>query len=170
MLLFLCSGFNANSQEIPEPFKMNEAGFIEMSQVSAAEGMSQEEIYGIVRLWFAVNFKNSNEVLQADDKEKGILMGHTWQSFKDYQMWYGIKILIKEGSYKVDLSNFIIKGNEYGNFPAELAFYQHSVRKDGTVRKYPQQIRDELLNIQQAINQSLQKSVVMASSGSEEDW
>lgn len=92
------------------------SGTITYSEVVQVPGASQAELYIRAKEWFVINFRNPASVIQVDEKQDGVLIGKAWQdnsSFAmlswvtDSRLWYTVKITVKDGRYKYELSNFM---------------------------------------------------------------
>ncbi len=100
---------------------------ITYTEVVTVEG-SKDELYNRAEVWFATTFVDANEVLQIEDKEKGQLVGKGRMQFNPKGLMsqviagdisYIVKIFIKDGRYKYELTNFIHKSNSLTN-PSSL--------------------------------------------------
>ena len=92
--------------------------------------ITADELYNRARLWFAETYKDANSVLQISDKQAGELVGkgnmkHTPSSWVGTSgvagfISYTIKINVKDGRYKYQVSKFYHEGtrvaSSYGNF------------------------------------------------------
>jgi len=106
---------------------------IYFSEVVTTDGLSKDVLYQNSRVFFADVFKSSNNVIQLDDKENGILIGKGFSniyakaSVRDgiyiildftatVQMWFSIKIQFKDGRYKYEIYDVYFIGNsEYAD-------------------------------------------------------
>jgi hypothetical protein len=87
---------------------------ITYSAVVQEPGASQGELYARAKLWFAGAFKSAKDVVQADEKEAGVVQGTGWQdvyikvilSPTASKLWYTVKLAVKDGRYKYDISEF----------------------------------------------------------------
>ncbi len=71
--------------------------------------------------WFAENYKNSQNVIQFEDKEEGKIIGKgsfkynsnvfVYSNGTKGNISYTITIYVKDGRYKYEISNFIHEGN-----------------------------------------------------------
>lgn len=106
---------------------------VNYSEVVTVDSSSKKDVlYGKSKLWFANTFKSSNNVVQLDDKENGIILGKgtiiknevkgltnirkTWN--------FTIKIQVKDGKYKAEIYdiNYIweMPGNTIGQAPSYI--------------------------------------------------
>lgn len=77
--------------------------------------ISKSELFSRARNFMSESFSNSKLVLDVQDKESGELIGNGNYSFYskfagDAQVRFQIKILVKDGRYKYEFSEFIHKG------------------------------------------------------------
>lgn len=85
--------------------------------VKVDSNITKDELYKRARLWYADAFKNSKEVLQISDKESGELVGKALFSYySNYftgsgatigSVKYTIKIYVKNGRYKYEITDFV---------------------------------------------------------------
>jgi hypothetical protein len=112
----------------PLPFDPT-TGKLVYTEVVQVPGASQAELYARAKLWFASTFKSAKDVVQAEDKEAGIIQGTGFQEIIVMAMglpiherlWYTIKIAIKEGRYKYDITDFRVQNypSRYNLNPSE---------------------------------------------------
>ncbi len=96
------------------------------SEVVPVEGVSKEELYNRAKIWFTTSYNSANDVLQMDDKENGQIIGKAVITYNsslynasehfDGSINYTIKVLIKDGRYKYEISNFIHRAYGRGSF------------------------------------------------------
>jgi hypothetical protein len=93
------------------------------SKVIQADSLDKTSIYVALRAWFSEMYNSSNKVIQMDDKDAGIIIGkgttpysHGGLSYLCYEGWvnYTVKVQIRDGRYKAELSN-INHENKRGN-------------------------------------------------------
>jgi hypothetical protein len=82
---------------------------------------TKDQLYQRARRWFSENFKDSKEVLTIQDKESGELAGNGAMKFYSSTHWgsdgtkgyirYRISILVKDGKYKYEITDFVHEGN-----------------------------------------------------------
>lgn len=82
------------------------------------DSVNANELYLRAKLWLAEAYKNSKEVIQVDDKESGQIVGKgifvvdwqvTFYSFTKTNIHHVIKLQLKDGRYKYEISSFLIK-------------------------------------------------------------
>ena len=90
-------------------------GKVTYSGVVQMLGVSKDEIYKRVKLWFLDNYNSSKDVIQIDDKENGEVIGKgcfkaLWKArfytAQSVNVWKTIKIQIKDDRFKYEISNF----------------------------------------------------------------
>ena len=92
-------------------------GRILYSDVVQVPGASQTELYARAKLWFADTFASAKDVVQVADKEAGVIQGTAFQPITfevlGYhsleRLWYTVKIVLKDGRYKYDLTEFRVQ-------------------------------------------------------------
>jgi hypothetical protein len=101
-------------------------GKVTYSDVIQLQGVSKDEMYKRVKLWFNENDKSNKDVIQLEDKDNGEIIGKgsfraKW-NFRFYtvlsmNVWKTIKIQIKNDSLKYEISDF--RMNNYF-FPTQI--------------------------------------------------
>ena len=85
------------------------------AEVVPVENATQAELYARGKVWFAQNFKSAKDVIQADDKQAGILVGKGWQEVRvagamgtavPQKLNYTIRLALKDGRYRYELTDF----------------------------------------------------------------
>jgi hypothetical protein len=96
------------------------------TEVIQNDSVSQNELYNRAKLWFATAYNSANDVLQIDNKEEGQIIGKAVMKYNPIVISgseqtkgiikYTIKIFVKEGRYKYEITDFIhdAYGNQYG--------------------------------------------------------
>lgn len=111
LIILLCAE-SAHSQQL-----------LTFSKVIEVENMDKQSIYLSLRNWISTYYRDSKEVIQMDDRESGIIVGKAIFIFPvkrvaylayEGNIWYTIKLLTKDGRFKVEVSNFIHE-NDPGN-------------------------------------------------------
>ena len=94
--------------------------------VVQVDSVSKNELYNRLKLWFAIAYNSANDVLQIDNKEEGEIIGKAILKYNPNvlsgseqtkgSIKYTIKIFVKEGRYKYEITDFIHDpyGNQYG--------------------------------------------------------
>ena len=114
-VLVLCMLFLAVSIQAQEP--------LSFEKVIQADSIKKDAIYNGLKEWVGMSFKSAKNVIEMDDKEAGILLlrpvsdykmkGLTYLGFEGY-LKYTIKLNIKDGRFKVVITNFehsVLPGN-----------------------------------------------------------
>ena len=89
------------------------------TEVVQVLGASQAELYTRAKLWFASNFKSAKAVVQADEKEAGVVQGSAFQNISimalgmpsHIRLWYTVKMALKDGRYKYEITDFQVQEN-----------------------------------------------------------
>lgn len=96
------------------------------TDVIQVDSVTKDELYNRAKLWFATTYNSANDVLQIDDKAEGQIVGKAIVMYNPTilsasnqtkgPIKYTIKLFLKEGRYKYELSDFIHDpyGNQYG--------------------------------------------------------
>lgn len=99
---------------------------LEYSEVIQVDSASQNELYNRAKIWFATNYNSAVDVLQMDNKDEGQIIGKAVIKYEPTvfqgseqtkgSIKYTIKIYLKDGRYKYEISDFIHDpvGNQYG--------------------------------------------------------
>ena len=89
---------------------------LSFSKVIPAEGMNKNDLFVAMNEWFTEKYNSSNAVIQMSDKEAGIIIGKGATNYVDPRRSFAcysgiirhtIKVQVKDGRFKVDLSNFV---------------------------------------------------------------
>jgi hypothetical protein len=100
-----------------------------MEIVGVDSSLKTNELFNNAREWFAKTYISSNEVIQLEDKEQGVIIGkgiipvyykYMGNNTQDGYMNYTISVYLKDGRYKYELTDFshephLIGGNNYGS-------------------------------------------------------
>lgn len=93
------------------------------SEVIQADNLSKSDIYAALRGWVATSYNSAQDVIQMDDKDAGIIIcsalfeySYGKMQYKAYEgvIKYSLKLQIKDGRFKAEVSN-IIHQNNHGN-------------------------------------------------------
>lgn len=89
---------------------------IKFDKVIQAEGKNVSVLYPTIRAWVATTFNSAQDVLQMDDAQNGIIIckgvfdyrapGGVTFRYIDGWVHYTLKIQVRDGRYKVTMSNF----------------------------------------------------------------
>lgn len=166
----------ANGQSVDwSPLQFNDDGIIEMVEVVELPDKSSEEIYTQVKLWMASYYKSMEDVVQVDDQKSGIIKGRALMTFYsktlgkvfDYPTYYTIRIDIKDGKYRLSITDYIIK-SEYGDYGVEMQFTDKmALKKNGELRDFPIAAKNGILEHWESIKSDLEKKI---KEKSKDDW
>lgn len=145
-LLFslVCLPFLSIAQELPvDP----ETRKVTYSEVVAAEGLTQTDIYLQAHAWFAKTFNDANAVIQVQDKTQGLLIGKGMSEENINNVltpfWFTVKIEAKEGRYRYEITDiaamdypFAYNGFYHGKAPIESIAITNLKDKKGKPRKH----------------------------------
>ena len=114
-------------------------GELSFSKIIQVKGLSKKEIYERARYWFAKAYKNSKMVLQIDNFEQnGSLVGrgsykHEYKSYSGLTHYcvigyvdYLISILIKDGRFKIIITDFVHESTVNGQTGFGLLSYDYN--------------------------------------------
>ncbi len=136
--------------QVSNKFQKDESGNIVHSKVFDFESYPKDKLYSFVKVYFAEIFKSSNDVIQLDDKENGIILGKGITHFNvrsgkyDFKckMSFTLKVLVKDNKCKIDVYNIVYNDS----FPAEK-FYSKEVDERYSKAKEKQKIiMDDYVN------------------------
>ena len=86
------------------------------SKVIEVKDVDKTSIYISLRDWISTYYRDTQEVLQMDDKDAGIIIGKAIFLYSmnklayaayEGKIWYSIKLQVKDGRFKVEMLNFI---------------------------------------------------------------
>jgi hypothetical protein len=98
------------------PLKDGKVTYTEVVKVDTL--LNKDEIYKRVKRWFVDTYKSGKDVIQLDDKDNGEVIGKgnfsvLWQinfmGGMNINIWETIKINIKDGRYKYEITDFRAK-------------------------------------------------------------
>ena len=114
-LFSLCMLFLVATIQAQEP--------LSFEKVIQADSIKKDAIYNGLKEWVGMNFRSAKNVIEIDDKEAGMLLlrpvsdykmkGLPYLGFEGY-LKYTIKLNIKDGRFKVVITNFehsVLPGN-----------------------------------------------------------
>ena len=113
-LLPIC--FNAISQQSILPVKDGSINYSEVVTVDSS--LKKSDLFINAKKFFVGVYKSGKDVIQMEDKDAGIIIGKGY--FKTYwkanlifsadmDVWHTIKISIKDGKYKYEITDFTYK-------------------------------------------------------------
>ncbi len=151
------------------------------SEVVPARGTSQPELYTRGKLWFAGTFTSAKDVLQVEEKDAGILQGSGWQTIYTQVMgatapdklWYTVKITVKDGRYKYDITDLRLDSNTSGTGTTPIEAFLFVEHKNKTLRNITLSRRALIAEATQklaaGIKAGMSKPAVGSSAG-KSDW
>jgi len=108
-------------------FSQEQEKSLEYNEVIQQEGKQVKDLYPVIRAWISTTFINSQKVIQMDDPINGVIIckggisyrapgGFTYR-YIDGNIDFTLKVQVRDGRYKVTLSDFIHKSSDsrYGN-------------------------------------------------------
>jgi hypothetical protein len=127
VLIILTAQLYAFGQSKTPKFPLDDkTGLITFSDVLHYDGKTKEELYTILRMWFAKTFVSANHVIQMEDKDAGILVGKaltkvfhkTLLVVHDHgHIIYTMSIYVKDNRFKYEINNFYHEGNPINSVP-----------------------------------------------------
>ena len=96
-------------------------GNLYYSETEKVDGINSKELFIRAKQFYVNNFKSAKDVIQMDDKEAGIIIGKGLSQYYikivgvdngPHQLWYTIKIQVKDGRYKYEIYDFFLSGLE----------------------------------------------------------
>jgi hypothetical protein len=132
LLICLCAGWAhaqaVDSVKLPLDAATKRITYTDVVQVP---GVSQAELYTRAKLWFADTFKSPKSVIQADEKDAGVVQGEGWSPMQahfmgknlpasELRLWYTVKLACREGRYRYEVTEFRSQVPASVNFPNQL--------------------------------------------------
>jgi hypothetical protein len=128
----LCLGVDLAHAQVADSVKLPidpDTHRITYAEVVQMPGMSQAELYTRAKLWFADAFKSAKDVVQADEKDAGLVQGEAWSPMQAHfmgknlpasniQLWYTVKLACREGRYRYEITDFKYKVPPTAQFPS----------------------------------------------------
>lgn len=157
MGVFLLCWISVNAQEK-----------IAYSKVIKADSISSEGIFVSIKEWLSMEFKKGNNAIELEDKEAGLIVANTSSGYKKNGLsyvWtegfinYKINIQIREGRFKVTITNFQLKckENNYGERIGILTVAEES-NYTGLGKKQCNEVWNDMKTKVQGISESWFKS------------
>jgi len=125
--LFMCSGLMAQ-----EP--------ISFEKVIKVDSIKSTIIYNGLKEWIGMNYRSAKAVIQVDDKEAGLLIISPRKEYSisklqylcyDGTIKYTVKFQIKEGRFKVTITNFIHENDPENKSQCQVGLITTSPEYDG---------------------------------------
>lgn len=135
--------------------------------------VQQQVLYRAAREWFAKSFVSSNNVLQMDDEEAGILIGkgsftiiHTiWGT--PFPIRFTISMYFKNGRYKYELTDFQFPDGDTCDFYLDIV--TDKTKNKGYSKKQLTNYLNQVHNNTQALLNNI-KSTMLNIKMSNTDW
>ena len=173
--LLLGLSWTARAQTPPVPRVVmpvdSASGLITYQAVVPVAGASKQELYRRAREWFVNNFKAYRQVVSVEDTLGGEITG-TYHSIQDkyvlltyapWEYWRTLKVYVKNGRYRYELTNFGVRAVGYGR-----GVYPLNPRSPADVRRYGpeanQQAQHDIASLSAAMNQPA------GGTGKAKDW
>lgn len=157
----------------------NKVYFEEVIQVP---NVSRDELYSRAREWFVRTYKSAEHVLQIDDRSIGKIGGKAWtgipinymQVDRTENLHYTIIIYLKDGRYKIHMTDFFLRG--YGgpnnltqlDYPVEPWIVDDLYKKNGEPKYLYRQYKEETIKTWRSTKEDLRKA--MSAPSSPDDW
>jgi len=182
VLAIVATGFNAEAQrkqkqekiatpEFPVSEKTNKVHYTKVVQTKG----TQAELYKRAEAWFKSHYKNPGDVLKTRDAEGGLIIGKhrfttkiknpkTGVESKGDMFIYTIRIMVKDGRYKVVVTDVKLKGST--NFELTDVVRKH---EGGYTDKMATQLVQADAFIQKLLA-DLEKGMAPPAKEKSEDW
>lgn len=91
------------------------------AEVIEAAGVPRDELYARAKVWFVAAFIDSKQILEVEDKAEGLLIGKGSIPYEPKmlrqmplqgQIVFTLKVAVKDGRFRYELSNFTHRGSE----------------------------------------------------------
>lgn len=116
------------------------------SEVVPVENVSKNELYGRAKDFINSLYNNPKEVIQDDDSASGIIAIRGVESYDEgdheYYISYLFSIATKDGRYKYEIKDIILKGKRWSSFYSEWVDTYSDVLTDANLSKtyYDEQV------------------------------
>lgn len=120
VFILLGANFTACAQP-PIPFPTVD-GRINFSEIVPVDGASKDDLYARTKIWFADTFKSSNDVIQLDDKDNGVIIGRGKIVEKEKKWDFTVKVQVKDQRFKVEFYDI------YYTFEQDVSHLSRGVR------------------------------------------
>ena len=182
-LLFLISSISIFSQEKSDELEYKNV--VNLDSITK-QNHNANEIYSLVKSWFAEKYNNAKNVIQLDDKENGKIIGkgvfeynsnvNSFSNGTKGYISYTIVINVKDGKYKYSISDFVHQGNS-SNVGGEASFGVITTDEEPSVKistkgwriKVWNDIKKQIEDNSNAIISSL-NNYILKSSKKDEKW
>lgn len=125
-IAFIANFANAQYKYGANSMPISDNGNVVFTQVVVAEGMTSKQLYANAKMAIAELFKSSNDVIQLDDHENGVLIikgiDNTSTTYVSSNVSFTLKLFFKDDRYKMDMSNMktkVIAAGQTSTYTAE---------------------------------------------------
>lgn len=150
---------------------------IAYTEVVPVAGASQRELYTRAKLWF----KSTEAVVQADNKEAGLLQGTVLQDITVFtngmhttvKLWYTIKIALQDGRYMYDITDFWMQDyphpyNPDPSDPEPMDGYLSGDQKEGYLLSIATSARRQVATVGTLLSISITKGMSKSAVGKDQ--
>lgn len=132
LFLSIVSFFMASGLMAQEP--------ISFEKVIQVDSVKKNDIYNGLKEWIGMNYRSAKSVIEVDDKEAGLIIisprkdysiGKLQYMCYDGTIKYTIKFQIKEGRFKVTITNFIHENDPGNKSQCQVGLITTSTEYDG---------------------------------------
>lgn len=125
IFLFILIMFSINSfsqEKLLDILPLKNANVV-YTEVVKVDSMNKKELYNRAKKWVVLKYKSTNDVIQLDDKEDGIIIGKANFGIRYYSrkptIAHTLQIETRDGRYKFTISNFIYSDIQNDKFTVE---------------------------------------------------
>lgn len=157
------------------------------TEVIQVDSISKNELYNRAKLWLATAYNSANDVLQIDDKDAGQIIGKAIIRYNPTVLFgsgetkgsikYTVKIFLKEGRYKYEITDFIHKpyGGQYGKYSVGLiTTADQCPNPKSMAKKWSTKIwndcKDQIENNMRVLIAGLQHAMTKQTESETDDW
>ena len=129
---------------------------------------TKDALYLKAKEWFVETFKSANNVIQLDDKESGMIQGkgsikYTYTTLFDGYINFTIKLWLKKGKYKYEISNFTHESSAGSCFSFGLITDSAIVEKPCKSYGYMNTLDKAMTDIKSTIDNEVKKMILSLS-------
>ncbi len=144
-----------------------------ISVVKTADGMGQDKLYEVVKIWMAQNFNSSKAMIEYDNKEAGTIIGNSNMRFpcsglgclgqEGWKLHFSMRVDVKEERYKVSYRNIEV------SWPASyISGVRQPAYRGPISQKAYDNVKAALLELADRLEASINSGEVTESE--DEDW
>ena len=159
---------------------------IKFSEIVEVAGVSKDVLYSNGLIWFAETFKDSRSVIEAKDREAGMIIGNGiinytapgGMKYKDVHGYveFSVKAMFKEGRTKIELTSFMHKPH-YKTYSlgiiTESENYPYQKVNNFLSQKWHEVLWDDLRNVVMLKANNIvenYKKFMVDNSANKDDW